>query len=271
MLKACFQQQLVKSVFNFDTITNTQSRLTKLLQGTFANMFPSIVSSHCDADERLVKNVAAVAKTWQNHIDTLDINQLFTPKLQTRYKSAAKYFNDQFECIYGNWLQQTQQVKSDNKIASKRVSETFQELCDAIKTARHLMQSISTYGIDPKTILANRREAQLAATKKQSEKVPKKKREKGQTRIETLSLVNQGLTLEEIARERGLSVNTIAQHLCILIKEQKVSLNRIIPDSRAETIRKVIAAHPKCVNAYQLLNTVDGITYHELILVMAAK
>lgn len=269
--KACFQHQLVKSAFNFDIIINTQNRLTKLLQATFSSMFPSIVSNHYDAKQRLETTFTAVAKKWQDKIDSFDIKQLFIPQLQARYKSAAKYFIDELDNIYGNWLKLTEKVKSDNKIASRRISEVYMELCDAIKASRHLLQKISTEGIDPQTILAKRREAQLAATKKQTDKKPKKKREKGQTLVETLSLLNQGLQIEEIARQRGLTTNTIAQHICVLIKEKKAHLNQVIPDAKAEIVRKAIDTHPECTSAYQLLSVVDGITYNEIIMVMAAK
>lgn len=59
----------------------------------------------------------------------------------------------------------------------------------------------------------------------------------GSTHLHTLELYHQGLSIGEIARERGLRTGTICEHLCILIEAgEPVELEQIIPLARYRVI-----------------------------------
>jgi len=79
----------------------------------------------------------------------------------------------------------------------------------------------------------------IAFSKEKREKKPKKKTKKGNTLKETLSLYKDGLSVEEIAKERGVAKNTIFTHLIKLYDEgEEVNLHQLIPISDLKSIEK---------------------------------
>jgi len=78
-------------------------------------------------------------------------------------------------------------------------------------------------------------------TERHSEKVNKKENKISTklTQLETFELYNRGLSLEEIAKERELTTNTIVQHLCYLIeKKLPVKIDRIVSKEKQQKILK---------------------------------
>ncbi|HKJ48714.1 MAG TPA: RecQ family ATP-dependent DNA helicase, partial [Christiangramia sp.] len=79
----------------------------------------------------------------------------------------------------------------------------------------------------------------IAFSKDKREKKPKKKTKKGNTLKETLSLYEDGLGVEEIAKERGVAKNTIITHLLKLYDEkEEINLHQLIPISDLKSIEK---------------------------------
>ena len=60
------------------------------------------------------------------------------------------------------------------------------------------------------------------------------------TQLETLELYNKGHTLEQIAEQRGLTVNTIVDHMCFLLKKGMIKdVEKLVPSSKRKKIEKV--------------------------------
>ena len=79
----------------------------------------------------------------------------------------------------------------------------------------------------------------IAFSKDKREKKPKKKTKKGNTLKETLSLYEDGLGVEEIAKERGVAKNTIITHLLKLYDEkEEINLHQLIPISDLKSVEK---------------------------------
>lgn len=84
-------------------------------------------------------------------------------------------------------------------------------------------------------------------------KKPKKKAKKGNTLQETLSLYTDGLSVEEIAKERGMAKNTIFSHLIKLYDEgEEINLHQFIPISDLKAIEKATTAleNPNSLRTY---------------------
>ena len=57
----------------------------------------------------------------------------------------------------------------------------------------------------------------------------------------TLELINQGLTLEEIAGKRGLAASTIASHIeKLILSGEEIDIGRFVSKERQETIFRCI-------------------------------
>ena len=69
----------------------------------------------------------------------------------------------------------------------------------------------------------------------------RKKRQVGDSIEATALLFEQGMSPAEIAQERGFAPVTIFGHLAQLISQGRVTLDRVIPERLAATIRKAIS------------------------------
>ena len=79
----------------------------------------------------------------------------------------------------------------------------------------------------------------IAFSKEKREKKKPKKTKKGNTLNETLDLYKEGLTVEEIARRKGVTKNTIFTHLIKLYDEGKnINLKRYVGKSELKSVKK---------------------------------
>lgn len=94
-----------------------------------------------------------------------------------------------------------------------------------------------------KIIDSSARLQELSPTNKTSlsDKKPKGvKKEKGATQRMSFEMYQQGLTIEEIAKERNMALTTIEGHLANYVKEGLLSVNEFVSEIKLKVILKVI-------------------------------
>ncbi|WP_299334893.1 helix-turn-helix domain-containing protein [uncultured Psychroserpens sp.] len=97
---------------------------------------------------------------------------------------------------------------------------------------------------------------------------PKPKRKKGDTKKESLALFKLGKSIEEIANERALNINTIIGHLASFIPSGEVTITDLISEAHYKELKVLI---PKYTfdNLSELKHQIDEkYTYGELRLVL---
>lgn len=88
------------------------------------------------------------------------------------------------------------------------------------------------------------------------------------TREISYNLYKQGMTLEQIAAERGFVKDTIAGHLASYVKEGKVGLRALISSAHEKKIRDFMKAHPELEHFSEIKEALGaGIDYYEIKLV----
>ncbi|MDO6802821.1 DNA helicase RecQ [Wenyingzhuangia sp. 1_MG-2023] len=107
-------------------------------------------------------------------------------------------------------------------------------------------QKLEDYGFDFITEI-------IQFNKEKVVKPVKKKRGKSATHLETYDLYKKGLSIEEIAQERGLNVNTIQSHFVKLYNEGiQVNLNDFVSEKEIEAVReaKTKVENPNALKSY---------------------
>lgn len=97
----------------------------------------------------------------------------------------------------------------------------------------------------------------------------KKKKVKGETYQVTYSLYNAGKTIEDIAKERNLSVGTIQGHFARLIATGVVDIQSVMPAERIEKIQQALKDHPQKTAGELMVTLKNEYTYGEMRMVMA--
>ena len=195
-----------------------------------------------------------------------------------RVKRSAAYFEQTLDTVLSKPLSLVPDVKSQNKLAMKRLTENYADLRQAWLSRRYLLQQMSER---PFTIVDYLRQKQqslldamdeLTLKKKKKEKKakePKPKKEK--TWVVTYNLYLQGKTPELIARERGLTLGTIYGHLSRYIPTGDISIDDLIPQDHQQAILRAIrmAGSDANTTAIKTLCPPD-ITYEEVRLMLEA-
>lgn len=74
-----------------------------------------------------------------------------------------------------------------------------------------------------------------------AQKEPKKTQKKGESAELSLTMFNQGLSIEQIAKERELAASTILGHLAVAVKAGKLTADKVIPAEHVRAIRHALS------------------------------
>jgi DNA-binding NarL/FixJ family response regulator len=178
-------------------------------------------------------------KTYLNHL--LDIDQLLMKKLEEVDK--ASYLIDAIL---------TSSYKFEfNPLTQKRIQERNLLITEIKKNAVHQAPP-------------------LKITKPHKRKT-KKEDEKSTYHI-TLELLNNGITIEQIAKERNLAVGTIESHLGKLVADGAISIFKFMSESAFNEISLAINELPEGAASKELYDKLNGkYGYGYLRAVMAHK
>jgi hypothetical protein len=149
------------------------------------------------------------------------------------------------------------EVQTGNKQATNRLESTLPELRQTWQAKVQLLQKISTKGFSISTYLRDKQMTLLdsmeaddpkknrlqGSRKKESKntKEPKKKKEpKEKTHEVSLRMFKAGLKPAEIARERGLTLSTILNHLVKYMESDNIDIRQLVSEEHLQEIEKVV-------------------------------
>ena len=104
------------------------------------------------------------------------------------------------------------------------------------------------------------------------EKKKKTKQPKPLTREITYNLFAGGMTIEQIAKERGLAVSTIFSHLATYVESGQMGLGELLPENHIQELQAYIAGTPRPASTSAVKDAVSpDITYGEIRLFLKIR
>ena len=205
-------------------------------------------------------------------------------ELQDRIHKASKYFYDKMG-IFVDLVNKTN-LTTDNKTAKKQFQDRFSTFEEDVKVKSRLLRyeqeaefSVSDYlkkkaqyllmeegESDVSSSRKNRSGKSASGSSSSSSKGPKEP--KIPTKEISLGLYNQGMSVEQIAAERGFTKGTIIGHLTPYVLEGKVGLRALISTAHEKKIRDFMESHPEMTHFGEIKEALGaGIDYYEIKLV----
>lgn len=148
-------------------------------------------------------------------------------------------------------------VKVDNKVYSRRLKKTLDDLVVILAFKRNLLCRMTESEFTSSVYILNRSKALVdaekgvlasASKKKRSresdsgkEKPKKEKKPKGYSIRITFDLYRDGLSLEEIAESRSLTLQTIASHMADVVRNGEIELSEVVPAEIVSEVEAVMA------------------------------
>ena len=272
-LKDEYYRYLLMDLFDFKGILYSEEYLSRIITEFFYHAYTNTAELHKRAVEDYKQQVIAVADKWLAKIQQMTIVELRQQDFLERLKRSAAYFEQTLNTVLKKPLSLVPDVKSQNKLAMKRLTENYADLRQAWLSRRYLLQQMSERPFTIADYLRQKQQSLLDAMdgsgkrKKKKVKEPKPKKEK--TWIVTYNLFRQGKTPELIARERGLALGTIYGHLARYIPTGDISIDDLIPADHQQALLRAIrmAGSDANTTAIKTLCPPD-ITYHEVRLML---
>lgn len=195
----------------------------------------------------------------------IDHPELFTTLKEWRSQQAQEQNLAHYQVMHQKTLVQLAVTLPDSlqallqvKGIGKRLAERYgDELVAMVRSYRkkHNIQQVVLPAPQPEP-----------ANKKVTTPRPKSQ---GNTRQLSLQLFDEGLSLPEIAKERGLVLSTIERHLAHFVEKGELSVTRLLSDAKIDTIEQHLRSNTSQSLSEIKLAVGTDISYSEIKLVQA--
>ena len=275
LLKQEYERYLLLQLFDFRAILSLQESLVRLFAEFFFHSHASLKQLHDQSLFDLQQRVIVVSAKWQQKIQSLSFEALRDAEFLERVKRSAEYFADQLRDILAKPIELSAKVETNNKQASRRLSNVLPDLRQAWLSRRYLLVKMSEKDFSVDTYLHEKQMSMLDALdesllKPKRERKPKAPKEpKPKTWEVSFALYQRGLKPEDIAIERSLSLGTIFSHLSRYLDSGQVSLDSLVSEEHQQIIKRVISKVGIVEGATAIKNFCPPeITYDEIRLMM---
>ena len=251
-LKEEYHRTLLIELFDFSVLQRLENDVLRLLLEHFSQSFSQLATLHRTTVEELQIKILGVANKWQAQIAMMSIKQLHSEDFLKRVQRSASYFAKALVDILTIPVSLAVSVQTDNKYAMRRMKDVSSDLKAQWRTKVLLLQSMSEKTFCTTTYLDEKRKAVIdamdenrskrAARKTHEHKQKKSKEPKEKTWEISYNLYHdKGMTIDEIAQERGLKDTTIYGHLSRYVRDGMININELINRKKISIISSAIA------------------------------
>ena len=248
-LKEEYYRQLLIEMFNFNDLKVYEAALFRVLTEFFFK-YTKINALHKMALSDLENRVIGVSMKWEKTIKSMTTEQLQREDFKERIKKGALYFHSELTEIFSKTIPLTKEVETNNKVGAKRFDSTYTELKQTYDAKQDLLESMMEEDFTITNYLTRKQEAILNSIGDETERKRRKRREinngqaakKISTYEQTYILYKAGKSIEEIAKERGLTEGTIQGHLVPYINNGDIKLEDVIEEKKINIIKRIAKA-----------------------------
>ncbi len=268
----------ISELFDFYSMRASYEHLMRCLVEFFNGKYPRVVSEYQKLQVVLKSLIAVSDKFRVQYTGMLARNpDVRQAELQDRIHKGAMYFLDKIGILSD--LIRKSNLDTDNKVARKQFEDRFSVFSEDVKLKERLLKYECSAEFTVTDYLKKKAQFLLldadassdsgSGRKSRRQKKPNEpKVPKTPTREISYNLYKQGMTLEQIAAERGLVKDTIAGHLASYVKEGKIGLRALISSAHEKKIRDFMKDHPELEHFSEIKEALGAsIDYYEIKLV----
>ena len=198
---------------------------------------------------KLLENLCGVGAKFEGQVRRLHSEAPRcekNPALQERLAKGAAYFKEQLETITNGIFELN--FKTGNKAVNKQFDDAWQHFLEDLRVKQRCLEvcshgfSIMDYQRAKALAVLNEEEtAEPVKPKKRPKKSEKKPKEPKEPKLSTYeitkSMIEDGLTPNEIAKERGLQLSTVYGHISRFIEMDEYDASQFLSEEHYDTIR----------------------------------
>ena len=273
----------IGELFDFYAISGSYEHLMRCLVEFFNSKYPRVVSEYQKLQVVLKSLIGVSDKFRLQYTRMLSQNpDVRQAELQERIHKGAEYFFDKIGILSD--LIRKSNLDTDNKVAKKQFQDRFSVFSEDVKLKERLLKYERSAVFTVTDYLKKKAQFMLLdemgegasssagngsgrkARKQKKSNEPKEP--KIPTKEVSFNLYQQGMTVDQIAAERGFTKGTIIGHLTSYVKEGKVGLRALISSAHEKKIREFMEAHPEMEHFSEIKEALGaGIDYYEIKLI----
>jgi len=282
--KQDYYKQLLMELFTFTDILRAEEALCRAAI-EWLHAYPKLTLLHKATLKSMQQQVGSVAMKWLSVINQSNFDQLNEVEFLDRVKRSAGYFNATLNTYIRPLLDQTAEIKVENKHGAERLQVIFDDLQLAFLTKHYLLDEVYKRGFKAERYLNLRQTAFLDALDevaprgnqsrrrrktKAEEPTPKPKRE--DTKLVSRRMFDAGKTVGDIAVARSLTVSTIENHLAYYVEQGELKAIDIIGAERYKVVNAAITMLGTSADMKTIKEKCSiDITYGDIKVVIAEK
>lgn len=273
----------IGELFDFYAISGSYEHLMRCLVEYFNSKYPRVVSEYQKLQVVLKSLIGVSDKFRLQYTRMLSLNpDIRQAELQERIHKGAEYFFDKIGILSD--LIRKSNLDTDNKVAKKQFLDRFSVFSEDVKLKERLFKyersavfTVTDYLkkkaqfmlLDEMGEGASSSAGHASGRKARKQKKSNEPKEpKIPTKEVSFNLYQQGMTVDQIAAERGFTKGTIIGHLTSYVKEGKVGLRALISSAHEKKIRDFMEAHPEMEHFSEIKEALGaGIDYYEIKLI----
>ena len=299
-----YYYSLLSDMFDFRLLDAHLVRLLKVVNEHLYGSAHDLLTLLLEVTPKVKADIVGVAGKFKMQYTAIMRGGDYKTKVQERVKAASAYFDDklrellapvfdmtvvainnqQVKKLYNNALEDFTLAYTVKRGIFKRMRSTDFTITDYLNAKAKAalddlqMESRSTRrksrtpfddeysDVDLPMMYGQER----GGGKGKSGKSSKPKKEKVDTKTQTLALFQQGLNVEEIAKQRSLTTTTIESHLSSYVASGEVDINRFVSQSHQKMIAGVIRSFHKAYTLSEVKSLLpDDYTFGEIRMVQA--
>ena len=275
-LKQEYERFLLLQLFDFRPLLYQQETMVRIFAEFFYHSHSSLKQLHDRALMDLRQQVIDVAEKWQRRIQSLSYEELHNEEFLERVKRSAGYFADTLDKILSKPLQLTAQIETNNKQATRRLSNALPDERQTWLASRYLLIKMEEMGFTVSHYLKEKQMSMLDALNENTLKSKRKPKPQKEPKPKTWEISYQfylkGMKPDLIAHERKLTLSTIMGHLVRYVDTGAVDFNDLVSQEHQQAIERAIqkAGTDNGSTAIKRLCPPD-VTFDEIRLILSYK
>lgn len=276
-LEQAYTVRLLDELFDMQPLQASFNMLLRTIDEHFYRKFPKLLTEY-KVTGMAFTELVDVSRKFRLQYTRLAGSRAGDGMLTERVRKAAKYYRGRLSSFA--LLCEKTKVSTDNKTVRKQFEDRFTTFKDELSLKLKLLQHECTaeVGFSPADYLSAKARILLGDSVSETGNRNGRKTQKAQkppkvpTREISYNMFSEGMTVSQIASERGLAVSTVFGHLLTYVRSGQIMAESIVPKEHLEELHQYLLTHPKPGLLSEVKAAVSPeITYDEIKLVIEER
>ena len=213
-----YEMQMLIELIDFHYIEGDLNGIRKVVFANKGSFDPSVSEKISPLGQKFHEEVVEVSEKFKRQIggilkDNFQIDNNL--QLQERVRKGCSYFLDKLDDLDEI---ASLPFETGNKAVNELIKKELPSFKEDVFVKKACLEAcLGGFEIKRYLSVKNKKTVEAQDVGKKKEKKPKEKREKGASAKRTKELIDEGLTIDEIAERRGMTRTTIEHHVAELV------------------------------------------------------